>query len=84
MSTARPAAAGAGPSSSPPALQRPLPRAGRQVNGSSFAYLFAELIAYYQQRITTANDLENKCVQVWMSGGGSTSLTHGATEVWLS
>jgi hypothetical protein len=41
-------------------LARPLPRGERQINGSSFAFLFAEMISYYQQRITTAADLENR------------------------
>ncbi len=45
----------------PAPLQRPLPRGDRQVNGSTFAFLFAEMIAYFQQRITSASDLENRC-----------------------
>jgi hypothetical protein len=41
-------------------LARPLPRGDRQVSGSSFAFLFAEVISYFQTRITTASDLEAK------------------------
>ncbi len=44
-------------------LQRPLPRGDRQINSSSFAFLFAEMISYFQQRITTASDLENRWVR---------------------
>jgi hypothetical protein len=61
MSGAAQRAAGAGAGPSP--LSRPLPRGDRQINGSSFAFLFAELIAYFQTRISTAADLENKRVR---------------------
>jgi hypothetical protein len=42
-------------------LSRPLARAGeRSVSGAAFAFLFSELVAYAQSRISTASDLENR------------------------
>jgi len=43
----------------PPVLSRALARAGeRPVSGAAFAFLFAELVSYFQGRISTAADLE--------------------------
>ncbi len=42
-------------------LQRTLPRAGdRNVSLSTFGFLFAEFISYYQQRVTSMSDLETR------------------------
>ena len=41
-------------------LHRPLPRGDRTVSLSSFGFLFAELITYYQGRCTSMSDLESK------------------------
>jgi len=45
----------------PSGLSRPLPRTGeRSVSGSAFAFLFAEMITYYQARIQSASELETR------------------------
>jgi len=42
-------------------LSRPLSRIGeRNVSGSAFAFLFSEMITYYQARIQSASELESR------------------------
>jgi hypothetical protein len=42
------------------ALARPLSRGDRAVSVSTFAFLFAEFISYFQQRVTSMSDLETR------------------------
>ena len=42
------------------ALSRPLPRGDRVVSISTFAFLFAEVISYFQSRVTSMGDLETR------------------------
>jgi hypothetical protein len=44
----------------PSVLQKPLPRGERTASLSAFGFLFAEMITYYQGRVTSMSDLETR------------------------
>lgn len=60
-------------------LARALPRP-RDVSVSTFAFLFAELVTYYQGRITNMSDLETKCVEC---GEWSLLLVLYCVRAWM-
>eukprot|EP00281_Chroomonas_sp_CCMP1168_P027061 CAMPEP_0206245710 /NCGR_PEP_ID=MMETSP0047_2-20121206/18844_1 /ASSEMBLY_ACC=CAM_ASM_000192 /TAXON_ID=195065 /ORGANISM="Chroomonas mesostigmatica_cf, Strain CCMP1168" /LENGTH=191 /DNA_ID=CAMNT_0053671031 /DNA_START=33 /DNA_END=608 /DNA_ORIENTATION=- len=41
-------------------VDRPLPRGKTEVSLSAFAFLFSEMVQYYQQRVNTTQELERK------------------------
>ena len=51
------------PASGVSLLGKPLP-SGRGINVSSFAFLFAELVAYHRGRSAAISDLETKCARL--------------------
>ena len=44
----------------PPAIRRPSPTRSPQINLSSFAYLFSEIVQYCQSRVSNIGELERK------------------------
>ena len=78
MAAKRPPPSGSGAS----VLSKPLP-AGRGVNISSFAFLFAELVAYHRGRSAAISDLETKYVAATGDGraGGLVMRSHARARV---